>query len=85
MIDSATLVSETPTQAPQSNNVRKCPVLSGPTDLFDVIDASTDIQTTCAKNLTYRDRTLTGHQPAQPVQPQTPANASKTHNVRKRI
>ena len=30
-VDSVTLAPETPSQAPESDNVRKCPVLSGPT------------------------------------------------------
>ena len=70
MIDSATIVSETqtPSQAPQSDNVLKCPVLSGPTDLPKEIDASPDIQTTCEQNPSRPNRTLTGHQPAQPPQ-----------------
>ena len=53
----------TPTQASQSNNVRKCPVLSGPTDLPGQIDVSPDSQTTCAQNPSRPDRTSTGNPP----------------------
>ena len=67
MIDSTTLVSETPTQASQPNNVRKCPVLSGLTDLSKEIDASTYEQTTCAKNPCRPDRTSTLHTLEPPV------------------
>ena len=81
--DSAAIASQTPAQAPQTHNVRKCPVLSGPTDVPEENGASPDIQTTCAQNPYHPDRTLTLHQPAQPSQPQTPASASQTHNVRK--
>ena len=68
-VDSLTLASKTPAQAPQTHNVRKCPVLSGPTDLFDVIDASTDKQTTCAGKTSHPDRTLTRHGPSSRTSP----------------
>ena len=65
-VDSTTLASQTPAQASQSHNVRKCPVLSGPTDPPEETNASPDSQTTCAKNPSRPDRTSTGHHPAQP-------------------
>ena len=58
---SATLASATPAQAFQTQNVWKCPVLSGLTDLSGEKDASTDIQTTCDPKPSCPDRTLTGH------------------------
>ena len=57
MIDSATIVSETPAYPSQSHNVRKCPVLSGPTDLPEETHASPDTLTTCAQNASHPDRT----------------------------
>ena len=60
---------QTPTQASQPNNVRKCPVLSGPTELSVKIDASLDTLTTCAQNPSRPDRTSTRHHPAQPSDP----------------
>ena len=63
MINSPTIASQTPAQTSQSHNVRKCPVLSGPTDLSGEIDASTDTQTTCAQNPSYPDQTWTRHPP----------------------
>ena len=72
MIDSAAISSQTPTQASQPNNVWKCLVLSGPTDLSVEIDASPDIQTTCEQNPSSPDRTSTGYHPAKPPQPDAP-------------
>ena len=46
-----------PTQVSQPHNVRKCPVLSGPSDLSQEIHASPDNQTTCAQT----PPTRTGH------------------------
>ena len=66
MVDSATLASETPTQASQPNNVRKCPVLSGPTDTAAQTDLSPDEHKTCDQTPSHPDRTSTGHHPAQP-------------------
>ena len=69
MIDSPTIASETPAQASQRDNVRKCPVLSGPTDSAEQTDLSPDNQTTCDPNPSNPDQTSTGHHPAQPSQP----------------
>ena len=66
MTNSAAISSQTPTQASQPHNVRKCPVLSGPTDLPGEIDASPDSQTTCAQTPPSPDRTWPRHHPAQP-------------------
>ena len=77
MIDSAAIVSPTLASISQTNNVWKCPVLSGLTYLPDELDASLDNQTTCAQNSYHLDRTLTGHHPARPPHPQTPASVSK--------
>ena len=63
MIDSATITSQTPSQAPQSDNVRKCPVLSGPTDLPQEPNLSPDHQTTCDQTASFPDQTSTTPQP----------------------
>ena len=75
MIDSATLVSETktPAQAPQPNNVLKCPVLSGPPDLSAELDASIDKQTTCAQNPSHPDRTSARTSPLPASRPPSPS------------
>ena len=63
MLDSPTRAPKTPSQAPQADNVRRCPVLSGPTDLPEHTDPSPDNQTTCAQNPFSPDQTSTGHPP----------------------
>ena len=63
MIDSTTLASQTRAQASQTHNVRKCPVLSGPTTLPEETDASPDNQTTCAQNPFRPDRTSVENSP----------------------
>ena len=82
MIDSTALVSKTPAQASQPHNVRKCPVLSGPTDLPGETGASPDSQATCAHNHSRPDRTSTGHPPAQPPQPEPPTAPSSLNALR---
>ena len=73
MIDSATIASETPAQASQTPNVRKCPVLSGPTDPAETMDVSTDTHKTCEQIPSCPDQTSTAPQPpAAPQQDQTP-------------
>ena len=54
---SSTLASETPAQAPQSHNVRKCPVLSGLSNRPGKIGASPDTHTSCEQNPSCIDRT----------------------------
>ena len=71
-VDAVTLAPETPSQAPQSDNVRKCPVLSGPTAPDEQTDLSPDNQTTCDPNPSYPDQTFAGHHAAQPSQPKPP-------------
>ena len=83
MIDSATIAYQTPSPASHTHNVRKCPVLSGATDLSGEADASIDRQKTYGQNFSCTDRTLTGQHPAQPPQPETHPNASQSDNVRK--
>ena len=59
-VHSAAIAPQTPASTSQTDNVRKCPVLSGPTDLPRETDASTDNQTTCAQNRSHPDRTSVG-------------------------
>src|ERR1035437_166876 len=70
MIDSATIVSEIPANASPTDNVRKCPVLSGSTDCTTETDASPNSQTTCRQNPSCPDQTSTGHQPHPAPQPE---------------
>ena len=64
MTNSTTTAPQTPSQASQSHNVRKCPVLSGPTNRPEEIDTSPVMKTTCAQNPSHPDRTFTGHHPS---------------------
>ena len=73
MIDSVTLAPETPTQASQSDNVRKCPVLSGPTDPTDQTDLSSYNHKTCEQSPSSPDQTSPRHHPAQPIPPEPQA------------
>ena len=59
----------TPASVSQTHNVRKCPVLSGPTDRSREIDASTDNQTTCAQNPSHPYRTSVGSAPLPTSRP----------------
>ena len=68
-VDAVTLASQTPAQASQADNVRKCPVLSGPTDPNEQTDLSPYKKTTCAPNPSSPDQTSTGHHPAGPHNP----------------
>ena len=74
MIDSATIVSETqtPSQAPQPNNVLKCPVLSGLADPAEKTKLSTDQQTTCEQISSSPDQTSVAPEPPAVPQDQTP-------------
>jgi len=65
-VNSPTLASQTPAQASQSHNVRKCPVLSGPTDHSGEKNASPDIKTTYDINPSCTDRTLARPAPDRP-------------------
>ena len=83
MIDSATIVSETqtPSQAPQPNNVLKCPVLSGPTDPTEQKDVSTASNTTCERTPSSPDQTSAAPAPpAVPQQDQT-SDSDVSHTV----
>ena len=73
MIDSATIASQTPSQAPQPNNVLKCPVLSGPTDPPEQTSVSIDSHETCEQTPSCPDQTsATPEPPAMPQQDQMP-------------
>ena len=61
--DSPAIVSETPTNASQSHNVRKCPVLSGLTDCSGETDASTDSHKTYDQTSSHLDRTSARSRP----------------------
>ena len=81
--DSATLTTQTPSQAPQSDNVLKCPVLSGPTDPAEQTNLSPDCHTTCEQIPSSPDRTLTTPQPpAVPQQDQLPTSDLHTLTAR---
>ena len=68
-LHSTALGSQTPARASQTHNVRKCPVLSGPTELPGEIDASPYTLTTCAQNPSRPDRTSVGSSPLPTSRP----------------
>ena len=72
MIDSATLASETRAQPSQTNNVRKCPVLSGPAKLPLLLPS-----TSCA-NTSYRNSHRTSDRTYRPMTTSEPAISPHT-------